>query len=97
MKTYVIAMVIAFGALFGSAVQAAPLADNSAAIQSQAADSSAAENVYYRYGWRRGYGRAPYWRGYGWRGYRWGRPYGVYRGYGCRLRCNPYRCWRVCW
>jgi hypothetical protein len=85
MKKYLIAIVIAFGALFGSCVQAAPLTDNTTAIQSQVARQDATQNVYYRYGWRRGYG----WRRYGWR------PYGFYGR--CRLRCNPWRCWRVCW
>jgi hypothetical protein len=84
MKKYVIAIVIAFGALFGLSVQAAPLTDNTAAIQ-EVVQQGATQRVYYRYGWRRGYG----WRGYGWR------RYGVYGG--CRLRCNPWRCWRVCW
>jgi hypothetical protein len=87
MKKYLIAIVIAFGALFGSCVQAAPLTDNTTAIQSQVAQQDATQKVYYRYGWHRGYG----WRrGWGWRGYGW-------RGYGCRVRCNPWRCWRVCW
>ena len=92
MKKYVIAIVIAFGALFGLSVQAAPLTENTTAIQSHVAQQGATEKVYYRYGWHRGYG----WRGYGWRrGWGW-RGYG-WRGYGCRLRCNPWRCWRVCW
>jgi hypothetical protein len=87
MKKYVIAIVIAFGAVFGLSVQAAPLSENTIAIQSQVAQQGATEKVYYRYGWR----------GYGWRGYGW-RRYGVYGGWGgCRLRCNPWRCWRVCW
>jgi hypothetical protein len=90
MKKYLIAIVVAFGALFGSCVQAAPLPDSTAAIQSQVAQQDATQKVYYRYGWRRGYG----WRGYGWRRYGW-RPYGFYGR--CRLRCNPWRCWRVCW
>jgi hypothetical protein len=81
MKKYLIAIVIAFGALFGLSVQAAPLTENTTAIQNQIAQQGAAQKVYYRHGWRRGYG----WRGYGWRGHR------------CRLRCNPRRCWRVCW
>lgn len=108
MKKYVVPIVIAFGVLFGLSVQAAPLTENTAAIKSQVAQQGATEKVYYRY-WRRGYG----WRGYGWRrhgwrpyyGYGWRRPYyrygwrpyGVYGGYRCRLRCNPWRCWRVCW
>jgi hypothetical protein len=94
MKKYMIAIVIAFSALFGLSVQAAPLTENTAAVQSQVAQDSATTKVYWRrgYGWHRGYG----WRGHGWRGYGW-RPYGVYGGYGCRLRCNPWRCWRVCW
>jgi len=79
MKKYLIAIVVAFGALFGSCAQAAPLTDNTTAIQSQVAQQDATQKVYYRYGWRR----------YGWR------PYGFYGR--CRLRCNPWRCWRVCW
>ena len=68
MKKYLIAIVIAFGALFGSCVQAAPLTDNTTAIQSQVAQQDATQKVYYRYGWHRGYG----WRrGWGWRGYGW--------------------------
>ena len=101
MKKYLIAGVIAFGALFGLSVQAAPLTENAAAIQSQVAQNGATEKVYYRHGgWHHGYGYG--YRGYGWRrhhyGYGW-RPYGFYGGYsyGCRLRCNPWRCWRVCW
>lgn len=77
MKKYLIAIVIAFGAMFGSFVQAAPLTDNTTAIQSQVAQQDATQKVYYRYGWRH---------------------YGFYGGYRrCRLRCNPWRCWRVCW
>ena len=100
MKKYVIAIVVAFSALFGLSVQAAPLTENAAAVQSQVAQNSATTKVYWRrgYGWRGGYG---WHRGYAWRGYGWRRPYGVYGGYGwrrhCRLRCNPWRCWRVCW
>ena len=109
MNKYVIAIVIAFSALCGLSVQAAPLTENAAAVQSQVAQDSATTKVYWRrgygwrggYGWRRGYGwRGGYgWhRGWGWRGYGWRRPYGVYGGWGgCRLRCNPWRCWRVCW
>jgi len=90
MKKYVIAIVIAFSALFGLSVQAAPLASDAAVVQAQMAQESGATKVYWRrYGWRR-YG----WRGYGWRRYGW-RPYRVWGG--CRLRCNPWRCWRVCW
>ena len=52
---------IAFGALFGLSVEAAPLTENTAA--------SATEKIYYRrYGWSRAYGSRLYWRGYGWRG-----------------------------
>jgi hypothetical protein len=128
MKKYMIAISIAFSALFGLSAQAAPLTVNTPAVQSQVAQDSATTKVYWRrgygwrgygvhrgYGWRGGYGwRRPYYgygvhRGYGWRGgygwrrpyygygvrrYGW-RPYGVYGG--CRLRCNPWRCWRVCW
>jgi len=97
MKKYVIAIVIAFGALFGLSVQAAPLTENTTAIESPVVKSSAVEKIYYRYGWRRSYGSRMYWRGYGWRGYRWGRPYRIGNGYACRLRCNGRRCWRVCW
>jgi len=96
-----IAIAIAFSALFGLSVQAAPLTENTGAVQSQVAQDSATTKVYWRrgYGWRGGYVRRGYgWRGYGWRGYGV-RRYGVYGGwgYGCRLRCNPWRCWRVCW
>jgi hypothetical protein len=94
-----IAIAIAFSALFGLSAQAAPLTENTAAVQSQVSQGSATTKVYWRrgYGWR-GYGVHRYgWRGYGWRGYGWRRPYGVYGGYGCRLRCNPWRCWRACW
>jgi hypothetical protein len=101
MKKYMIAIAIAFSALFGLSVQAAPLTENTAAVQSQVAQDSATTKVYWRrgYGWRGGYGfhRGYGWRG-GWRGYGV-RHYGVYGGWGngCRLRCNPWRCWRVCW
>ncbi len=100
MKKYMIAIAIAFSALFGLSAQAAPLTENTAAVQSQVAQDSATTKVYWRrgYGWRGGYGVH---RGYGWRGgYGVHRGYGwrgVYGGYGCRLRCNPWRCWRVCW
>ena len=88
MKKYLIAIVIAFGAMFGSFVQSAPLTDNTTAIQSQVAQQDATQKVYYRYRWHRSYG----WHRYGWR------HYGFYGGYRrCRLRCNPWRCWRVCW
>ncbi len=43
-EKYAIAIVIAFGALFGLSVQAAPLTENTAAIQSQVAKSSARIN-----------------------------------------------------
>jgi hypothetical protein len=56
MKKYVIAIVIAFGALFGLSVQAAPLTDSTAAIQGQVLQQGATQRVYYRYGWHRGYG-----------------------------------------
>jgi len=94
MNKYVIAIVIALSALFGLSVQAAPLTENATAVQSQVAQDSATTKVYWRrgYGWRGGYGWRRGWRGYGWR------RYGVYGGWGgCRLRCNPWRCWRVCW
>jgi hypothetical protein len=105
MKKYLIAIVIAFGALFALSVQAAPLTEHTTAIQSQVAQQDATQKVYYRHGWRRGYGWRGYgWRrGWGWRGYGWRRGWGWrgygWRGYGygCRLRCNPWRCWRVCW
>ncbi len=102
MKKYVIAIVIAFSALFGLSVQAAPLASNTTAVQTEVAQQSAAQKVYWvhrGYGWHRrgwyggwrGYGwRRPYWRGYGWRGYGWRpRVYGAWGGYGWR---RPY--WR---
>ena len=58
MKKYMIAIAIAFSALFGLSVQAAPLTENTAAVQSQVAQDSATTKVYWRrgYGWRGGYG-----------------------------------------
>jgi hypothetical protein len=99
MKKYVSAIVIAVGALFGVSVQAAPLASSTTAVQTEVAQHSATQKVYWvhrGYGWR---GRGWYggWRGYGWRprvygawgGYGWRRPYWRtygWRGYGWRPR-----------
>lgn len=43
-------------------------------------------------GWGHGYGWGHH---YGW--HRWGGGWGGGWGGACRLRCNPWRCWRVCW
>jgi len=90
MKKYVVAIVIAFGALFGLSVQAAPLSSNAVAVQTvqtQVAKESAATKVWYyrRWGWHRPYYRAwgwhrPYYRAWGWhrpyyRAWGWHRPY----------------------
>lgn len=81
MKKYVVAIVIAFGALFGLSVQAAPLTSNTAAVQTevaQVAKESATTKVWYYRRW----GYRPYYRHWGfyrpWRTHYW-RPY--YRHY----------------
>ncbi len=83
MKKYVVAIVIAFGALFGLSVQAAPLSSNAVAVQTvqaQVAKESAATKVWYyrRWGYYRPYYRPHYYRPY-YRPYRYYRPY--YRRY----------------
>jgi hypothetical protein len=64
MSKYVFAIVIAFGALFGLSVQAAPLASSTSAVQSQVS-GSAVEVRHCRYwsgGWGCGWGgHSRYW------------------------------------
>ncbi len=76
MKKYLLAIVIAFGALFGlSTVQAAPLTSPSTTIQSQAASGDAVQKVWHCRAWSGGWGcgGGGHWR-WGSRGghWRWG-------------------------
>ena len=87
MKKYMIAIAIAFSALFGFTVQASPLATGTAAMKAEVAKENAVTDVYYGY---RRYG----WRHYGWRGYGWRRPYWRHYGYHHgwrRAYWRPYR------
>jgi hypothetical protein len=79
-----IAIAVAFSALFGLSAQAVPLTQNTAAVQSQVAQDSAATQVYWRRGYRWYGGYRPYY-GYGWR-----RAYRPYYGYGWRHAYRPY-------
>lgn len=93
MKKYVFAIVIAFGALFGLSVQAAPLTSNTVAVQTQVAKESATTKVWYYRRW--GYYR-PYYRRWGYyRPYyrRWGYYRPFYRAYYWRPHYRRYY-WR---
>jgi hypothetical protein len=79
MKKILLVAAVASGALFGIGAQATPVA-GLATIQTEASQSGAVQKVYYRGGWRRGYGRWGYRHGYYGRYDRWG--YRYHRGYG---------------
>jgi hypothetical protein len=54
MKKYLLAIVVAFGALFGLSVQAAPVSFNAAAVQNQV--PSGVEKVWHCRHWSGGWG-----------------------------------------
>ena len=86
MKKYMIAIAVAFSALFGLSAQAVPLTQNTAAVQSQVAQDSAATKVYWRRGYRWYGGYRPHYA-YGYRrhyGYGWRGGYRRHYGYGWR-------------
>jgi hypothetical protein len=79
---------IAAGIALGGMTGASAAPASGAAILDGAAGTNPVVQVQH---WR--------WGSWGWHGpqrshWRWGS-----RGWGprCRLRCNPWRCWRVCW
>ncbi len=75
MKKYVLAIVIAFGALFGLSVQAAPLSSQTSIIKTQVATGDAVEKVqHWRWG-SRGRWHGGHWR-WGSRGWGWGGGWG---------------------
>jgi hypothetical protein len=76
MKTYLLAIVIAFGALFGLSVQAAPLTSKPTVIESQVVAGDAVQKVQH---WRWGSHRGGHWR-WGSRGGHWRR--GSHGGWG---------------
>ena len=72
MKTYLIAIVIAFGALFGLSAQAAPLTSQSLTLQDQVSSGNAVQKVWHCRYWSGGWGCGGGWHGR-WRSHwRWG-------------------------
>ncbi|MFY9990911.1 MAG: hypothetical protein WAL40_07700 [Rhodoplanes sp.] len=92
MRGAFIGMAVATGIALGEVTGASAAPASGAAILGGAAEANPVVQVQH---WRWGSGG---W-GWGWHGprrshWRWGSG-----GWGprCRIRCGPYRCWRVCW
>ena len=90
MRGIVFAVAVAAGIALGGApgVSAAP-ASGSAILDGAAEPNPVVRVQHWRWGsWGHGPRRSHWrWGSGGW-GWGWG---------GCRVRCNPWRCWRVCW